>query len=77
MSTLTIILLVYVALDIVCDITIATILRFNGWTLRELAGWLRNLLRKHQEDFIEDIVYFYGDNGDDEDEEEEDEDEDY
>lgn len=60
MNTLTIILLIYVVLDIVLDIAIAITLRIKGWTLRELASWFRNLLRKHQEDFIEDIIYYYG-----------------
>jgi hypothetical protein len=47
-------------LDIVLDIAIAITLRIKGWTLSELASWLRNLLRKPQEDFIEDIIYYYG-----------------
>ena len=62
MNTLTIILAIYVALDIIADITIILISRLNGWTLREMALWLRHFLKTNQEDFIEDILYEYGDN---------------
>lgn len=62
MNTLTIILAIYVALDIIASIIILIVSLLNGWTLREMALWLRHFLKTNQEDFIEDILYDYGDN---------------
>lgn len=45
MTTLTIILLVYVALDIILDLIVLGILLSRGWTLRGIALALRNALR--------------------------------
>lgn len=59
MNALTIILLIYVILDIVASIVIYAILRLNGWNMASLAYHFRNLLKKPADDFIEDVVDEY------------------
>lgn len=56
MSTLTIILLAYVILDIITSIIIYGILRLNGWSRYELARRFRDLIAKPADDFLEDIA---------------------
>ena len=45
MATLTIILLIYVALDIILDLIVLCILLFRGWTLRGIALAFLSALR--------------------------------
>ena len=45
MTTLTIILLIYVALDIILDLIVLGILLFRGWTLRGIALAFLSALR--------------------------------
>ncbi len=52
MNALTIILLVYVALDIITGIILYAVLRKNGWSRYELAVNFRNLIRKSRRAFI-------------------------
>jgi hypothetical protein len=56
MTTLTIILAVYVALDIITGIILYAILRINGWGRYELARRFRDLITLPYEDFVEDIA---------------------
>jgi len=65
MNALTIILLIYVILDIVSSLAIIGILKWNGWTMRELAVWFRDLIHLPQDDFIEGIVEEYDTDYDD------------
>ena len=60
MTTITIILAVYVALDIISALVILFILHLNGWTLTELARGFRDLMRLNQEDFVERVADEYG-----------------
>ena len=60
MSTITIILAVYVALDVISALVILLILRLNGWTLFELARGFRAIMGKPQEDFVEYVADTYG-----------------
>jgi len=57
MNALTIVLLIYVILDIVSGIGIYAHLRINGWSKWEMARWFRNLMTKPYEDFVEDVYY--------------------
>ena len=61
MNTLTIILAAYVALDIITGIVVYALIRANGWTRWEIARQFRNLLRWHQEDYVEEFLERYGD----------------
>lgn len=56
MKTLTIILAIYVALDIIISIILFAILRLNGWSRYELARRFRDLLTKPADDFLEGIA---------------------
>lgn len=56
MNALTIILLVYVILDILTSIIIYGILRLNGWSRYELARRFRDLIAKPADDFVEEIA---------------------
>lgn len=47
MDTLTIILLIYVILDLIVDITVCIILLKHRWNLRAFAYALRNLIRRY------------------------------
>ena len=60
MTTLTIILAAYVALDIITSIIILILLRLNGWTLSELARGFRAIIGRTQEDFVEYVADDYG-----------------
>ena len=60
MTTITIILAVYVALDIISALVILLILHLNGWTLTELARGFRDLMCLNQEDFVERVADEYG-----------------
>ena len=71
MSTIAIILIIYVALDIVVDAIVLTILLRNGWRLRSLAWYLRDLLRYSRQAFVTGVVrrnYYLIDEDDYEDE---------
>ena len=71
MSTIAIILIIYVALDIIVDAIVLTLLLRNGWRLRSLAWQLRDLLRYSRQAFIAGIVrrnYYLIDEDDYEDE---------
>lgn len=56
MTTLTIILAIYVALDIITGIALYVTLRLNGWSRYELARRFRDLIALPYEDFVEDIA---------------------
>ncbi len=56
MTTLTIILAVYVALDIIASIILYAVLRINGWSRYELARRFRDLIALPYEDFVEGIA---------------------
>jgi hypothetical protein len=56
MNALTIILLIYVILDIVASLVIYAVLRLNGWSRYELARRFRDLLREPADDFLEGIA---------------------
>jgi hypothetical protein len=56
MTTLTIILAVYVALDIIASIILYAVLRINGWGRYELARRFRDLIAKPADDFLEEIA---------------------
>lgn len=56
MNAITIILAIYVALDIISGIIIYAILRLNGWSRYELARRFRDLLREPADDFLEGIA---------------------
>lgn len=56
MTTLTIILAIYVALDIIASIILYAVLRINGWSRYELARRFRDLIALPYEDFVEDIA---------------------
>lgn len=60
MKTLLIILAIYVALDIISGVAIYIILRLNGWTGFEMAREFRNLIKFHQEDYVDAFAYRYG-----------------
>jgi hypothetical protein len=56
MTTLTIILAVYAALDIITGIILYAVLRINGWGRYELARRFRDLIALPYEDFVEGIA---------------------
>lgn len=60
MNTIAIIAIAYTILDIIVTIAIYAILRFNGWTAREMALLLHDIVRWPQEDFIEEFAAEYG-----------------
>lgn len=55
MNTITIILLIYVIIDIVAGIAIYAHLRRKGWRGTELARRFRDLLREDRYDFLKGI----------------------
>ena len=55
-TTIAIILIVYVILDVILDAIVLTILLRNGWRLRSLAWYFRDLLRYSRQAFIVGIV---------------------
>lgn len=57
MSTLLIILAIYVALDIITGVGIYTTLRIKGWDKYEMARHFRAIMTKPYEDYVEDIYY--------------------
>lgn len=57
MSTLLIILAIYVALDIITGVGIYITLRVKGWTPSEMARQFRAVMTKPYEDYVEDIYY--------------------
>ena len=56
MNALTIILLVYVILDIVSSIILYGILRINGWSHYEMGRMFRKVIKEPYEDLVEGIA---------------------
>ena len=60
MNTIAIIAIAYTIADILASIILYAIIRLNGWTAREMATLLRDLIKWPQEDFIEEFATKYG-----------------